>query len=137
MAPRATAIDRIRAICLALPEVEERSFGGHTAPAFRVRDKLFVITSEDGTAMNLKVPAGVNALLAGDEPERYFIPRYVGSKGWVGIRIEDLDGEAQKELWLELADLMVGSYRLIAPKRLAALVPDEPKELQELQELKE
>lgn len=124
-----SAIDRIRAACLALPETEERPFGDHTAPAFRVRDKLFVMTSEDGTTVTCKVPAGVNTLLVADEPERYFIPKYVGSKGWVGVRIADLDGdgagEEQEGLWQELTDLMVGSYRLIAPKRLAALVPDE------------
>ncbi|HLH99246.1 MAG TPA: MmcQ/YjbR family DNA-binding protein [Acidimicrobiales bacterium] len=124
MGSRPTAIDRIRATCMALPEVEERSFGGHTAPAFRVRDKLFVMTSEDGTTMTCKVPPGENTLLVADEPERYFMPKYVGSKGWVGVRIADLDdGDAEEqELWQELTDLMVGSYRLIAPKRLAALV---------------
>ena len=56
----ASAIERVRAICLALPEAEERPFGGHTAPAFRVRDKLFVMTSEDGTSMTLKAPEGRN-----------------------------------------------------------------------------
>ena len=45
------AVEQLRRICLALPEAEEKSFGGHTAPAFRVRDKLFVMTSEDGTTM--------------------------------------------------------------------------------------
>ena len=55
-----SVMERVRAICLALPEAEERPFGGHTAPAFRVRDKLFVMTSEDGTSMTMKAPRGRN-----------------------------------------------------------------------------
>ena len=110
----AQAIDRIRKICMALPEAEERPFGGHTAPAFRVRDKLFAMTSEDGSALTLKVPAGVNAILVGDDPRQFFMPAYVASKGWVGVRL------AAVQDWAEIAELIRASYRLIAPKRLAA-----------------
>jgi hypothetical protein len=46
-------IARIRAICLGLPEVVEKSFGGHTSPAFRVRDKMFAVVSEDRTSMTV------------------------------------------------------------------------------------
>jgi predicted DNA-binding protein (MmcQ/YjbR family) len=109
-------IDEVRRICLALPEVEERPFGGHTAPAFRVRDKLFVMTSEDGDSMTVKAAEGINRILVGDDPERFFIPAYVGSKGWVGIRL------GVEQDWDEIVDLIVDSYRLIAPKRLAAMV---------------
>ena len=107
-------IDRVRAVCLSLPEAEERPFGGHTAPSFRVRDKLFVMTSEDGRSMTLKVPTGLNALLVGDDGARFFLPPYVATKGWVGIR---LDAEQD---WAEIGELIRDSYRLIAPKRLAA-----------------
>jgi predicted DNA-binding protein (MmcQ/YjbR family) len=117
---RLQPIERVRRVCLALPEAEERPFGGHTAPAFRVRDKLFVVTSEDGRSMTLKVPAGVNDILVGDDPVRFFRPAYVASKGWVGVAL----GVAQD--WAEIADLIEGSYRLIAPRRLAALVPEAP-----------
>ncbi len=118
MSPRRSPIDRVRAICLALPEAEERPFGGHTAPAFRIRDKLFVMTSEDGTSMTLKAPKGVQAILVASDPERFFVPRYVGPKGWVGIR---LDHTAAAD-WDELAELITESYCLTAPKRLAAHV---------------
>ena len=53
------SVARVREICLALPEVTEKSFGGHTAPAFRVRDKLFVMVSEDQTSMTFKAGPGV------------------------------------------------------------------------------
>ena len=111
-------VQRVRAICLALPEAEERPFSGHTAPAFRVRDKMFVMTSEDGTSMTLKAPKGAQPILVASEPERFFVPKYVGPKGWVGVR---LDLRAAPD-WDEMAEMIAESYCLTAPKRLAALV---------------
>ncbi len=124
MSPKRSAVARVRAHCLALPEAEERPFGGHTAPSFRVRDKLFVMTSEDGTSMTLKAPKGVQGILVASDPDRFFVPKYVGPKGWVGIRL-DL---ANPPGWDEVAELVAESYCLTAPKRLAALVgaPPEP-----------
>jgi predicted DNA-binding protein (MmcQ/YjbR family) len=113
-------VERVRRVCLALPEVEERPFGGHTAPAFRVRDKLFVMTSEDGRSMTLKVPVGVNEILVGDDPVRFFRPAYVATKGWVGVAL------TVSHDWDEIGDLIEGSYRLIAPRRLVALLPGLP-----------
>jgi hypothetical protein len=57
-----TPMARIRAICLGLPDVAERPFGGHTSPAFRVRDKMFVVVSEDETSMTLHPPGGTEHL---------------------------------------------------------------------------
>ena len=111
-------IARIRAICLSLPEAVEQPFGGHTAPSFRVRDKLFVMTSEDGTSMTMKAPQGVQGILVASDPERFFVPKYVGPKGWIGVR---LDLKAPPD-WAEMAELMTESYCLTAPKRLAAQV---------------
>jgi hypothetical protein len=124
VSPTRSAVARVRALCLALPEAEERPFGGHTAPSFRVRDKLFVMTSEDGTSMTLKAPKGVQGILVASDPDRFFVPKYVGPKGWVGIRL-DL---ANPPDWDEVAELVAESYCLTAPKRLAALVgaPPEP-----------
>jgi predicted DNA-binding protein (MmcQ/YjbR family) len=106
----------LREICLGFPEVTEKPFGGHRAPAFRVRDKLFLVVAESGEYLTCKVPPGEQHLLIASDPNRYFVPKYVGAKGWVGVRIDaDLDLE-------ELAELAEESYRLIAPKRLAALL---------------
>ncbi len=120
MSPRAGvgAIERVRTICLRLPEAVEKPFGGHTAPAFRVRDKLFVMTSEDATSMTMKAPPGVQPILVGSDPERFFVPKYVGPKGWIGVRL-DLRRAPD---WDELAEMIVESYCLTAPKRLAAQV---------------
>jgi predicted DNA-binding protein (MmcQ/YjbR family) len=111
-----TAIDRVRKACMSLPEAEERPFGGHTAPSFRVRERFFAMTSEDGQSLTLKVPSGVNAILVGDNPELFFLPAYVGSKGWVGVRLDVVRD------WAEIDELIRDSYQLIAPKRLAAQV---------------
>jgi predicted DNA-binding protein (MmcQ/YjbR family) len=106
------AAARVREICLALPEVVEKPFGGHTAPSFRIRDKLFVMISEDGGSMTFKAGPGVQEALVASDPDRFFVPKYVGPKGWVGARLD-----AAQE-WAELAELIEESYRLIAPKRL-------------------
>jgi len=111
-----TPASRIADICLALPETEERPFGGHTSPAFRVRGKMFVVISEDRATMTLKAPEGVQAVLVASDPARFLVPKYVGSKGWVGVRL-DLP-EAPD--WDEMAELIYDSYSLIAPKRLVA-----------------
>jgi predicted DNA-binding protein (MmcQ/YjbR family) len=107
---------RLRKICLALPEAAERPFGGHTAPSYRVREKLFLMTSEDGRSMTFKAGPGVQEALVASQPERFFVPPYVGGKGWVGARL-DVDHD-----WEEIDELIRDSYRLVAPKRLAALM---------------
>jgi len=111
-----TAVTRIRAICLELPEVAERPFGGHTSPAFRVRNKMFVVVSEDQTSMTLKAPRGVQGILINSDPGRFFVPKYVGSKGWVGVR---LDRTVEPD-WDEMAEMIFESYAMTAPKRLVA-----------------
>jgi hypothetical protein len=107
-------IERLRQICLRFPEATEKPFGGHAAPSFRVRDKLFVMTSEDGTSMTCKAPPGDQAMLVAADPDRYFVPAYVGPKGWIGIRLDPgLD-------WDEISEIAEESYRMTAPKKLAA-----------------
>jgi predicted DNA-binding protein (MmcQ/YjbR family) len=113
---------RLREICLSLPEAVEKPFGGHTAPSFRVRDKLFLMTSEDGGYLTFKAGPGVQEALVASDPERFFVPKYVGGKGWLGARL-DVDQD-----WDELAELIEDSYRLIAPRRLAAAVEDRRRE---------
>ena len=117
---KAAMLRRVRETCLALPEATESVFGGHTTPTFRVREKIFVMLpeEEDGGGMSLwcKAPPGAQAVLVGSDPERFFAPRYVGPKGWIGIRLgRGVD-------WDLVHDLIADSYRLIAPKRLASQV---------------
>lgn len=111
---------RLREICLSLPEATEKPFGGHSAPSFRVRDKLFLMTSEDGMSMTFKAGPGVQEALVASAPDRFFVPAYVGGKGWVGTRLD------VGQDWDELAELIEDSYRLIAPRRLSALLGQRP-----------
>src|SRR3981081_672321 len=116
--PRVEPIARRREICLALPESVEKAFGGHTAPSFRVRDKFFVMTSEDGQSMTCKAPPGVQQALGGSDPERFFVPAYVGHKGWIGLRLD------VEQDWEEITEIVLDSYRMTAPKRLVALLEE-------------
>jgi predicted DNA-binding protein (MmcQ/YjbR family) len=115
------AIERLRRICLALPEATEKPFGGHTDPTFRVRDKIFAMCG-DGydhdrpIEMWCKAPPGAQEVLAGADPDRFFVPPYVGHNGWIGVR---LHGAVD---WGVIAGLVTDSYRMTAPKRLTALV---------------
>jgi hypothetical protein len=109
-------IGRLRAICMELPEAAEKQTWD--IPTFRIRDKIFAMAHDLGTVW-CKAPRGVQAFLVGADPERFFVPPYVGHKGWIGIRI---GGDSD---WREVDALIRRSYRMTAPKRLAALVPAE------------
>ena len=112
----APPIDHLRTICLALPEAAEKEAWGD--PTFRVRDKIFAMEKRGDGRISVwcKAPPGSQAVLVGADPERFFVPPYVGHKGWVGMRLDDGPD------WDEVATLVQRSYCLIAPKRLAALV---------------
>ena len=115
------AIDRVRALCLALPEAFELETWDH--PTFRVgtgRGKIFCTAAPDGSTITLKAdPIEREALLAQGEP--FYVPPYVGSKGWVGIRAGD-----ERVDWEEVAELIATSYCLVAPSRLAGGVTARP-----------
>lgn len=108
--------ERLRKICLALPEAVERETWDH--PTFRVRDKIFAMAVQnDGRpSFTCKAPPGSQMVLVGADPERFYVPPYVGPKGWIGMR---LDGKPD---WDEVARIVTRSYSLVAPKRLAAMV---------------
>ena len=109
-------IDRLRATCLALPEAVEQETWGD--PTFRVRGKIFAMVKHgDGhCSFWCKAPLGSQAILVGAAPGRFFVPPYVGHKGWVGMRLEP------EPDWAEVAGLVRRSYALVAPKRLALAV---------------
>jgi hypothetical protein len=111
-----TGVARLRVICLRLPEAAEKETWD--IPTFRIRDKIFAMAHDPGTVW-CKAPRGVQAILVGAAPDRFFVPPYVGHKGWIGFRLDrDTD-------WDEVEALIRRSYRMTAPKRLAMLVPEE------------
>jgi predicted DNA-binding protein (MmcQ/YjbR family) len=113
-------LDRLRAICLALPEALEA--GGVGDPTFKVREKIFAMRHpvDDRWSMWCKAPPGVQGALIESDHERFFVPPYVGHHGWVGIWLDtSVD-------WEQLADLVDESYRMTAPKRLVRSLAKEP-----------
>jgi hypothetical protein len=109
-------LERVRAYCLALPEVTERL--SHGAPTFFVRDKKTFVIVEDNPDERLSIwchaPRGVQDALLGQHSERYFVPPYVGTRGWIGVRLDrGVD-------WDEVEDLIEDAYRMVAPKSLIA-----------------
>ena len=115
-AVREEAIERLRGLCLALPEAVEKETWGD--PTFRVRDKIFAMEKRGDGRVSLwcKAPPGSQMVLVGADPNRFFVPTYVGHKGWVGVRLDNGPD------WDEVAAMVRRSYRLTAPKRLAVLV---------------
>ncbi len=109
---RRAPLDRLREICLTLPEAIERETW--EIPTFRVREKIFCMypSHEDGAAIWCKAPAGSQAILVGADPARFFVPPYVGHKGWVGMML------TKRVDWREVAVVVERSYRLTAPKKL-------------------
>ena len=108
---------RLTEICLRLPEVVRRLAGDHAA--FTVRKKTFAyfLNNHHGdgiVAVTCKVLPGGNAALAKAKPASFYIPPYLGPRGWVALRLD-----VGKVDWGEVSRLVGGSYQLVAPKRLA------------------
>lgn len=115
-------MERLRAICLALPEVTERP--SHGEPTFFVKDKTsFVMSSDhhhdDRRGFWCAAPPGVQEELVETEPARFFRPPYVGTRGWIGVYLDVPDVD-----WDEIAAIVRDAYRVVAPAKLSALLDD-------------
>jgi predicted DNA-binding protein (MmcQ/YjbR family) len=106
--------DRLRAICLALPEATEVVI--RRGPTYRIDERIFALDRvvNGRASVWFKAPGGAQAVLIGADSERFFSPPYYGPKGWVGMWLDE------RADWREVASLVERSYRLIAPKRLRA-----------------
>ena len=109
------ALAAVRAACLALPRVTERP--SHGQPAFFVGRRCFAMVTVDHhgdgrLALWCAAPEGVQAEVVELEPDRFFVPPYVGHRGWIGVR---LDIEVD---WDEVAGVVEDAYRTVAPRRL-------------------
>ncbi|HUY72737.1 MAG TPA: MmcQ/YjbR family DNA-binding protein [Gaiellaceae bacterium] len=113
---RERIVERLRKLCLALPEVEERL--SHGAPTFFVRGKrafVMVLANHHGDGrfgIWCAAGEGVQQMFVEADPEHFFVPPYVGHRGWLGVR---LDGPID---WDELAGLAEDAFVEIAPARL-------------------
>ena len=112
--PRLT---RLTEVALALPDATRRVHGSHAQFLVRKRTFAYFLANhhDDGiVAVTCKVLPGDNQALAQARPDRFYLPAYIASKGWVALRLD-----AGKVDWDEVRELLSGSYPLVAPKRLA------------------
>jgi hypothetical protein len=111
---------RLAEICLALPEATRERHGDHASFSVRKRKFVYYLDNHHGDgilAVCFRTLAGERDVLLASDASRFYNPAYIGPRGWVGLR---LDRGAID--WTEVADFVTESYRLAAPRRLAALV---------------
>jgi hypothetical protein len=110
-------LERLRKLCLALPETTERL--SHGEPTWFIRGKkTFVMFAnhhhDDRVGFWCAAPPGAQEELVGEEPDRFFRPPYVGHRGWLGVYLDvPVD-------WAEIAEVVEDAYRAVAPKTLVA-----------------
>jgi hypothetical protein len=113
---RERTLAKLRALCLALPETSERL--SHGAPTFFVRGKrafLMVLTDHHGDgrfAIWCASASGIQEMLVDADGEKFFVPPYVGHRGWLGVRL-DIGPD-----WDELAGIVEDAYTEVAPAKL-------------------
>ncbi len=120
--PASTRKARLTEICLALPGATRLDQGDHAD--FRVGKKVFAYYLQDHhgdgiTSVCCKVLAGDNELLIAASPHKFYMPAYLGPRGWVGLRLDRRTVD-----WNEVAELVRGSYEQAAPKRMLRLIKD-------------
>lgn len=112
---RERVLARVRKLCLGLPDVTEKL--SHGAPSFFVRDKrlfaqVWTYHHSDGRfAMWCAAPTGAQSALVKADAERFFVPPYVGHRGWLGVRLD------RKIDWTELAEILRDAHHEVATKR--------------------
>jgi hypothetical protein len=108
---------RVTEICLALPETTRELMGTHAG--FRVRKKVFVYFLNDHhgdgiVSVCARVLPGDNTALIAAQPERFYMPAYIGPRGWVALRLD------RGAVGNEVAELVKTSYQSVAPKWVVA-----------------
>ena len=111
---RSTPLERVRRICLALPETNERA--SHGSPAFFIRDKRSFASYMDDhhgdgrLALWCASSSDVQQMLATSRPQQFFLPPYVAHRGWIGVRLDrDLS-------WDEIAAILADAHRVVLEK---------------------
>jgi predicted DNA-binding protein (MmcQ/YjbR family) len=116
-------LTKLTELCLAFPETERKIKGDHAD--FRVRGKVFAYFLDnhhgDGVvSVCFKAVKGENTLRVQEDPVRRYLPAYIGSRGWFGLRLDV--GQVN---WAEVEHLLQVSYRLAAPKTLVRKLDEE------------
>jgi hypothetical protein len=116
LSPADAAYEHVRRICLGFPAAEEKL--SHGAPSFHVRGKMFLTFVDDHHGDGLiavwcKSTLEEQRRLVASDPARFYVPPYVGVKGWLGVRVDEAHAD-----WIELAILVEEGWRSVAPPRV-------------------
>src|SRR5579864_4323372 len=112
------SLSRVTGIALSLPEATRKIAGSHAQFLARKKTFAYFLNNHHGdgiVAVTCKVLPGDNKALVEAQPRRFYLPAYIASKGWVALRLD-----RGKIDWEEVRELLLSSYTLVAPKRLAA-----------------
>ena len=119
-------IAKLREICLAFPDAFEKEAWGECT--FRVAGgSMFAMTDNNHhgsghCAVWVKAPAMVQEILVNSDPKRFFIPPYMGKKGWVGVRID------YKVKWDQTAAILKDGYLMSAPQKVRGKILSKPRD---------
>lgn len=111
---------RLTKVALAFPEAKREVHGSHATFLVRKKPFAYFLDNHHGDGIvgfTCKVLLGENKSLIEAQPERFYPPAYLFSRGWVALRLD-----RGKVDWKEVKELLMGSYVMIAPKRLAEQV---------------
>ena len=94
--PFARQLQRVRKICLGLPDTTEKI--SHGEPTFFVKNRVFAMFSNNHhndahVAVLLPAPPGLQEALISEEPRAYYRPPYVGSSGWIGVELDQVNDD--------------------------------------------
>ncbi|TDW95638.1 hypothetical protein EV137_2982 [Kribbella pratensis] len=106
----------VRRIALSLPETVEKRRWGH--PTFDVAGRMFVTVPDDQTSFAVRCPRLEREELIAAEPEKFWVPKHEAGSNWVRARLEALEDAD------ELRDILVDSWRQVAPPGLSELSAD-------------
>jgi hypothetical protein len=109
-------LEKLTKICMALPGASKEAMHGHVA--FKVGKKTFAYYLNDHhgdgiVSVCCKVLAGDNERLIDANPRKFYMPAYIGPRGWVALRVDRATVD-----WSEVQELLRGSYEQMAPKKL-------------------
>ena len=114
-------IDELRAFCLSLDGTHEKETWGDAEHAgdvtFRVRDKIYLITGQDGGGASIRTDKAQQSDLLAAFPEAVSFAPYVGRFGWVSVDLEALDPAILREI-------ITSAWRRTAPKAVVAAHDD-------------
>ncbi|HUK31727.1 MAG TPA: MmcQ/YjbR family DNA-binding protein [Candidatus Acidoferrum sp.] len=115
--PRLTQVTKL---ALTFPESTRRVQGDYAEFLVHKKPFAYFLANHHGdgiVAIACKVMPSENAALVAAQKNRFYLPAYIGPRGWVALRLD-----IGRIDWDEVSDLLTASYILLAPKRLAAIV---------------